>query len=247
MRNLFYIFCATAMLTMIATPIYAVDSYGNPEDPVVAEVLGMQIRTKDPVEMQFVIGQQLFQNYAKENKIEASQEDIDLYVAKMDQFMRDDPVMRDERNKREAAREARIVEIQQQLKAESIPAEQETQLQSELNTLENLPKQEREEVLKIRLPMAKGTIEQWMVNKALYQQYGGRIIYQQGGPEPLDAMRDYLKEQQKKGAFKILEKSFEAPFWDYFVNDSKHDFYKQGSEEERQAFGTLPWLKKQAE
>ena len=102
-------------------------------------------------------------------------------------------------------------------------------------------------MLKIRLPMAKGTIEQWMVNKELYQQYGGRIIYQQGGPEPLDALRDYLKEQQKYGAFKILEKSFEAPFWDYFVNDSKHDFYKQGSEEERQAFGTPPWLKKQAE
>ena len=244
MRNLSYIFCAAAMLTMIAAPVYAVDSYGNSEDPVAAEVLGMQIRTKDPVEMQFVISQQLFQNYAKENKIEASQKDIDLYVAKVDQFMRDDQVMRDERNKMEAAREARIVEIQQQLKAESIPAEQETKLQSELNTLKNLPEQEREEVLKIRLQMAKSTIDQWMVNKALYLQYGGRIIYQQGGPEPLDAMRDYLKEQQKKGAFKILEKSFEAPFWEYFVNDSKHDFYKQGSEEERQAFGTPPWLKK---
>ncbi|MBW1749866.1 MAG: hypothetical protein JRJ37_04045 [Deltaproteobacteria bacterium] len=247
MRNLIHFFCAAAMLSVVVPPTHAVESYGNPEDPVVAEVLGMQIRTKDPVEMQFVIGQQLFQNYAKENKIEASQEDIDLYVAKMDQFMRDDPVMRDERNKREAAREAKIVEIQQQLKSGSIPAEQKKQLQSELATLENLPKQEREDMLKIRLPMAKGTIEQWMVNKALYQQYGGRIIYQQGGPEPLDAMRDYLKEQQQKGSFKILEKSFEAPFWEYYINDSKHDFFKQGSEEERQAFGTPPWLKKQSE
>ncbi len=93
--------------------------------------------------------------------------------------------------------------------------------------------------------MAKGTIEQWMINKALYQQYGGRIIYQQGGPEPLDAMHDYLKEQQQKGAFKIFEKSFEAPFWDYFVNDSKHDFFKPGSKEERQAFGKAPWQQKQ--
>ncbi len=84
-----------------------------------------------------------------------------------------------------------------------------------------------------------------MINKELYQQYGGRIIYQQLGPEPLDAMRDYLKEQQKKGAFKILEKSFEAPFWDYFVNDSKHDFYEQGSKEEKQAFGKAPWQQKQ--
>jgi hypothetical protein len=100
-------------------------------------------------------------------------------------------------------------------------------------------------MLKIRLTMAKGTIEQWMINKALYQQYGGRIIYQQGGPEPLDAVRNYLKEQQQNGAFKILVKSFEAPFWEYFVNDSKHDFYKQGSKEEKQAFGKAPWQQKQ--
>ncbi len=159
--------------------------------------------------------------------------------------------MRDDRNKRET----RSVEIQQQLKAGSIPAEQKKQLQSELDTLESLHeqdlkdesagKQEQQEELKIRQTMARGIIEQWMINKELYQQYGGRIIYQQLGPEPLDAMRDYLKEQQKKGAFKILEKSFEAPFWDYFVNDSKHDFYEQGSKEEKQAFGKAPWQQKQ--
>ena len=46
-------------------------------------------------------------------------------------------------------------------------------------------------------------------------------------------------------AFKILEKSFEAPFWDYFVNDSKHNFFKPGSKEERQAFGKATWQQKQ--
>ncbi|MCK5850826.1 MAG: hypothetical protein KAH23_07915 [Kiritimatiellae bacterium] len=161
--------------------------------------------------------------------------------------------MRDDLKKNDARR----IAIQQQLKAGSLSAEQTKQLQAELASLEFLhkealaeeatSKQEKEKVLKVRETMAKSTIEQWEINKALYLQYGGRIIGQQMGPEPLDAMREYLKEQQKKGAFKILDKSFEAPFWDYFVNDSKHDFYKQGSEEERQAFGIPPWRKKQAE
>ena len=245
MRNHFCSFSIALLLSLSTAQTHAGEIYGNPEDPVVAEVLGMQIRTKSPVEMQSVIGEKLFQNYARQHKIEASQEEVDLYIAKMEQFMRDD------RNKRET----RIVEIQQQLKTGSIPAEQKKQLQSELDTLESLhkqdfedesaDKQEQQEVLKIRQAMARGIIEQWMINKALYQQYGGRIIYQQLGPEPLDAMRDYLKEQQQKGAFKILEKSFEAPFWDYFVNDSKHDFFKPGSKEEKQAFGKAPWQQKQ--
>ncbi|MCK5850825.1 MAG: hypothetical protein KAH23_07910 [Kiritimatiellae bacterium] len=64
MRNLFYFFCAAAMLSVVVPPAHAVDSYGNPEDTVVAEVLGMQIRTKDPVEMQAVINEKLFQEYA---------------------------------------------------------------------------------------------------------------------------------------------------------------------------------------
>ena len=247
MRSLFYIFRAAAMLSMVATPTHAVESYGNPEDPVVAEVLGMQIRTKDPIEMQSVINQKLFQNYAKLNKIEASQEDIDLYIAGIDRFMRDDRKKND----------ARRAEIQQQLKVGSLPAEQTKQLQSELTTLESLHKfaleedrekeQDPEAMHKAMQPVAKAIIEQWMINKALYQQYGGRIIAQQLGPEPLDAIHEYLKEQQKKGAFKILEKSFEAPFWEYFVTDSKHSFYKQGSQEERQAFDKPFWLQKQSE
>ena len=135
MRNLFYIFCTVAILSVAVPPTYAVESYGIPEDPVVAEVLGMQVRTKDPIEMQAVINQKLFQEYAKLNKIEASEEDIGSYIALIDGFMRDD------RKKNNARR----VTIQQQLKAGSLSAEQTKKLQSELATLETLHKQALEE------------------------------------------------------------------------------------------------------
>ncbi|OEU83605.1 MAG: hypothetical protein BA873_11005 [Desulfobulbaceae bacterium C00003063] len=245
MRNLCYIFCTAIILSLVATQAYAVESYGKPEDPLVAEVLGMQIRTKNPDEMQYVIMQKLFQEYELQNKIEANPEDIDHYIANLDQFMLEDRKRND----------ARRVEVEQQLKDVSLPAEQTEQLQSELAALESLHKyslrgerenkQNPEDVLKGKRTVAKAFITQWMVNKALYQQYGGRIIFQQSGPEPLDARKEYLKEQQKKGAFTILEKSFEPPFWEYFVTDSKHSFYKQGSEEERRAFDNPFGLQKQ--
>ncbi len=242
MKDLFHIFCAAAIFSMAVTSVYAFESYGNPEDPVVAEVLGMQVRTENPLEMQSVINQKLFQQYARQNKIEASEEDIASYITLMDQFMSNEQKRRD----------ARRIEIPELLQEGSLSEDEKKLLQSELATLEMLHKQEREEnsvneiekeeILKIQQGMAASTIKQWKINKALYQQYGGRIIGQQMGPEPLDAMHTFLKEQQENGAFKILKKSFEAPFWEYFVNESKHNFYKQGSREEQQAFAKAPWL-----
>ena len=245
MQHHFISLSLVLLLTLSAAQTHAGESYGKPDDPVVAEVFGMQIRTRDAEEMQYVINQKLIQDYAQQNKIEATQDDIDLYIATMDRLTRDDRKKND----------ARRAEIQQQLKAGSNSDVHTKRLQSELNTLKTIhkfdlqedseSKQDPEAALKEKQFVAKAYIEQWMISKALYQQYGGRIIFQQGGPEPLDAMRDYLKEQQQKGAFKIFEKSFEAPFWEYFVTDSKHSFFKQGSKDEKQAFDQPWWLYEQ--
>ena len=93
-----------------------------------------------------------------------------------------------------------------------------------------------------RRQVAAAFIRQWKINRALYQQYGGRIIYQQGGPEPLDAYRTFLQARERQGAFKILNPAFAAEFWKYFVTDALHTFYPKGSREEAQAFETPWWL-----
>jgi len=85
-------------------------------------------------------------------------------------------------------------------------------------------------------------IRQWKLNRALYHEYGGRIIYQQGGPEPLDAYRAFLEDREKEGAFRILDKYLESEFWRYYTTDSIHAFYPAGSQEEMQAFESPWWL-----
>ncbi len=89
--------------------------------------------------------------------------------------------------------------------------------------------------------MGRSMIRQWKLNRALHRQYGGRIIFQQLGPEPLDAYRQFLGERQAAGNFTIHRKDFEDTFWRYFRDDSSHDFYEPGSTEEAQAFNTPPW------
>jgi hypothetical protein len=174
------------------------------------------------------------EKYAKQHKIEVSQKDIDLYIANIDAFMAKD------RKKREAE----ILETQEKLKSGSLSDEEKKNLLSSLNVLESLQKMEVQEgkenakdpegALKDQQTVAKTFIKQTLINKALYKQYGGRIIAQQMGAEPYDAMYKFLKEEEKNGSFKILDKSFEAPFWSYYSDESNHSFYKEGSKEEKE-------------
>ncbi len=92
-----------------------------------------------------------------------------------------------------------------------------------------------------RLEIAGAFIRQWKINKALWEQYGGRVIFQQGGPEPLDAYRKFLEESQANGDFRIENSAMESAFWRYYRDESIHSFYPPGSAEEREAMITPPW------
>ena len=89
--------------------------------------------------------------------------------------------------------------------------------------------------------IAAAFIRQWKINGALYRQYGGRVAFQQGGPEPIDAYRKFLEEAQARGDFVIADKGLEAGFWDYFRNDAKHSFYPPDGKEAKRLFATPPW------
>jgi heat shock protein HslJ len=125
--------------------------------------------------------------------------------------------------------DAWIDNLRRGLRAEGLDAEKE------------LAPDEAAQVEHMRRDMGHAMIRQWKLSRALYQQYGGRIIYQQFGPEPLDAYRHYLEERQAAGDFTIHRKDFAATFWRYFTDNSMHDFYQPGSEEEAQAFEIPPW------
>lgn len=92
-----------------------------------------------------------------------------------------------------------------------------------------------------RQEIAAAFIKQWKINKALHEQYGGRVIFQQGGPEPLDAYRALLEERQAAGDFAIDDPAMVPEFWRYYRDDSIHSFFAPGSPEERQAFSVPPW------
>lgn len=130
----------------------------------------------------------------------------------------------------EAEIDAFVATMERGMRAEGLTAE------------DSLTAEERAEVLKMRRDMGQALIRQWKINRALYAQYGGRVIYQQFGPEPLDAYRGFLEQQQDAGAFEFRDAVRESDFWRYFRDDSLHDFMEPGSADAVAAFASPPWL-----
>ena len=73
------------LLLMLMPCAHAQETYGESDAPVAAEALDVQIRTSNPDEMAYVIRQVLLVNYAKEHHLEATQAEIDEFLAKKQQ------------------------------------------------------------------------------------------------------------------------------------------------------------------
>jgi hypothetical protein len=236
--KILFVFLFMCAVTLGIPALHSQETYGQPEAPLVAEVLGMDIRTSDAEEMKYVILGRLLDRYATEQDIEVGQEDIDAYLDAMQRTAEQD------RQQRAARRE----ELQRKLADTKPDAAGYKALSAELEVLDQLaegldePASDAGEDREARVQVASAFIRQWKINRALYRQYGGRIIFQQGGPEPLDAYREFLEEQQEKGAFRIADKTLEYAFWKYYRSNSLHSFYPAGSREETQAFETPWWL-----
>jgi hypothetical protein len=184
---------------------------GDPRAPVAGNVLDTVVRTQDAEELRHVVLTALTDRYARDKGIAVTPRDKSDYLRWL------------ERRKRKDVEEnsARRDQLTRRLTAGSLSDTERKALLSELESVNQLlgalgdtgaaaaPDPQETEVHE---QIAAAVILQWKVNRALYRQYGGRIIFQQGGPEPLDAYREFLREKQARGAFTILDKDLEAVF-----------------------------------
>jgi hypothetical protein len=87
--------------------------------------------------------------------------------------------------------------------------------------------------------IALGWARNWKFHSALFKKYGGRIIWQQAGIEPIDAMRMWLEEQEKAGDFVIHDPQLHASFWQYYRRDHPFTTDKPKGDE-----FDIPWWNK---
>lgn len=211
---------------------------------VVAVVLGKQVVASDTNELTGLILGPLLEQFASENHIEPTADDLDALVRRMDEAGR----------QTQASRLEERAKLTQELKSPSLPAGEREKKEARqkkvektlkyLADAEQKPKQNDAQALSEKREVAMSFAKPWKVNQALYRKYGGRVAFQQAGPEPLDAYRDFLREQEKKGNFKILDSSYATGFWGCFTNDAGCTFYSEA--EGAKMLNTPFWLLDQA-
>jgi hypothetical protein len=68
--------------------------------------------------------------------------------------------------------------------------------------------------------IAESFVKDWKRSKALYEEYGGTVLFTHFNPmEPVGAMRKLLESHQAKGDFEIYDEQLKQQFWKYFLQD----------------------------
>lgn len=162
--------------------------------------------------------------------------DLKPTEAEIDEFIRRFREVKTRRQQETAAdleqRKQRLAQIRMRLDSADLPLQVRRMLEQELAVQEGLIAVQEKFAAAPRPEMdaagerffAQWYLGNWKLQQSLYKQYGGRAIWQQVGPEAIDAMRELLKEKKAQGFFVIHDPSLRQRFWEYFVNDQMHVF-----------------------
>jgi hypothetical protein len=214
--------------------------YGDPKAPLAARALGTTIHTANAEELRYVALQLLTDRYAAQQGITVSTEEKQAYVRSVRRAMAKELTLA----------QTRRDELARRLASDALPAAEQERLMKELelarDAIELLadaatPASADAADAQARTEIAASFIRQWKIDASLWRNYGGRIGYQQGGPEPLDAYRRFLEDARARGDFTIVDPALESAFWRYYTDDTRHSFYPRGSSEEARIFETPPW------
>lgn len=225
MRSVIAAGLVTAVAATCLAQAESPETKDTPE-PAIAVVLGKKIAATDRKRISELILKPLFEQYAREQKLEPTPEELDLFVTASE-------IQQQETLKKFGRDRDRL---QEELKAPTLSEQERKDKETKLKQLRNilqsltadkpLTADEAKQQRAGRRVVAEHFVKAWKVNKALYEKYGGRVIFQQAGPEPLDAYRKFLQEQEQKLAFRIDDEEASAAFWKYFKDDSMHVFLK---------------------
>ena len=187
----------------------------------------------------------VFSDYTRKRKIEPTPAEIDSQIRQQKKFMARDKV------RREKQREELIAE----LRSPGITETRRQQAQQYLDTLNSLRdhdtrmEQERKEPDREKMWQASEQrvaavwVKQWKVNQALYREFGGRIIFQQAGWEPIDAYRKLLDQYKAEKRFVIHDPMLQDAVYRYF----RHNFVYADEKKAKFYFEKPYWERTQEE
>lgn len=185
------------------------------------------------------VQKQLLHAYAKRSRLEPTEAELQPLLGSLQESSMNAKIAMSMKR----TRDRRIAEIRAKLEAPDLSATERERLTADLAEWEKSPTQ---------LDIAPGDrefmsilIENWKVQQSLYQRYGGGkvLVSSLGPPVAIDALKKFLQEEEKRGAFEIFDPELRTAFWTAVADESWADGVAQGRRAD-EAFATPPWRKK---
>ena len=175
----------------------------------------------------------VFEDYAKQRRIEPTAAEIESQLRDHRRFKQEDKIRREKERER----------LAKELKSPNLPEARRKQAQQHLETLDRIEDHEARIAEERRDPerekmwqeserrVTETWVKRWKINQALHREFGGRIVFQQAGWEPIDAYRKVLEQYEAKKAFVVRDRALRDAVYGYFkfnfvyADESKAKFY----------------------
>jgi hypothetical protein len=120
--------------------------------------------------------------------------------------------------------EARLAELKRKLTEPELSNENKTKLENERAQYESFVASMRESrAIDVPDEMAQKFIVAGKTERELHRVYGGRVIFQQAGPEALDARRRLFEQAEEQGDIRFVDAGVRHLFYYYYAN-MQHTF-----------------------
>ena len=213
------------ILLVLATPLFAAEK----KREKIGEALGSPVYRDQIDESRDLYGQlyNLFvmpfqKKYLEAHKNELEVKDWEIeYVARyFEKKYNEDLKKKDsELNKQLAFTRKQVKEVEKELANKNLQPGERQELETEKKFLETMLKPPGKD-------FAKYSLSSWKYYRLLYDNFGGgRIIGEQEGPVPYDAMLKWLQQHEKQGDFKITDPKLHEAFYSYWKDNQKSRFF----------------------
>lgn len=204
----------------------------------VAVVLSQPIdasEAKGAKELASLVQQRLLDAYAQRHGLEPTEAELRPLLRSFEEAGK----KAEESMKR--VRQQRIEEIRKKLAAPDLDPAERRRLTANLADWQRPPEGFEAKAREGDLKMASALVQNWKVQRSLYKRYGGRVLVSSFGFHvAIDAMKQFLQEEEKRGAFEIPDPGLRAAFWAAIADESWADGVASGRGAEN-VFATTPW------
>lgn len=138
-------------------------------------------------------------------------------------------------------RQQRIEEIRKKLAAPALDPAERARLTVDLAKWEQLPSRVGDRTQKEGRQMMLQVAQNWKVQRSLYRKHGGRVLVSSFGFHvAIDAQKQFLREEERRGSFEIFDPALRQAFWTAVADESWADGVASGRSAE-DVFSTPPW------